>query len=98
MTGCYILANREHVTYRSLFQTISRIFKKSIIFIPVPVFIIQLLIHLTSLFRLPFPVNTENIQGLKKVHFMDPEDSLQKLQLNPVSLEETLQGLISQSN
>lgn len=95
MTGCYILANRQHITYRSLFQTIALIYKKRIIFIPVPVSIIQLLCNITSLLKLPFPVNMENIQGLKTVQFMDPEASLQQLALNPASLEEKLQSLVS---
>jgi nucleoside-diphosphate-sugar epimerase len=98
MAGCYILANRQHITYRSLFQTIARINKKLIIFIPVPVSIIQLLCNITSLLKLPFPVSKENIQGLKMIQFMDPEASLQQLKLNPGSLEEKLQSLVSQPN
>jgi nucleoside-diphosphate-sugar epimerase len=96
LAGRYLLANRQHITYRSLFETIARVYKKRIIFIPVPVSIIQLLIKITSLLKLPFPVNKENIQGLRTVQFMDPEASLQQLQLNPAPLEEKLQNLASQ--
>jgi nucleoside-diphosphate-sugar epimerase len=98
MAGCYILANRQHITYRSIFQTIARVYKKRIIFIPVPVSIVQLFIHITSRLKIPFPINKENIQGLKTVQFMDPEASLRQLQLNPASLEEKLQSMASQSN
>ena len=96
LAGRYILANRQHISYRSLFETIACVYKKRIIFIQVPVFIIQLLIKITSLLKLPFPVNNENIQGLKMVQFMDPEASLQQLQLNPASLEMKLQNMASQ--
>jgi hypothetical protein len=96
MAGRYILANRQHITYRSLFETIACVYKKRIIFIPVPVSIIQFLINIASLLKLPFPINNENIQGLKTVQFMDPEASLQQLQLNPASLEEKLENLASQ--
>jgi nucleoside-diphosphate-sugar epimerase len=96
MAGRYILANRQHITYRSIFQTIARIYKKRVIFIPVPVSIVQLLINITSLLKLPFPVNKENMQGLKTVQFMDPEASIQHLNLNPASLEEKLQTMASQ--
>jgi nucleoside-diphosphate-sugar epimerase len=96
MAGRYILANRQHITYRSIFETIARVYKKRVIFIPVPVSIIQFLINITSLLKLPFPVNNENIQGLKTVQFMDPEASLQQLHLNPASLEEKLQSMASQ--
>jgi nucleoside-diphosphate-sugar epimerase len=96
LAGRYVLANRQHITYRSIFETIARVYKKRILFIPVPVRIIQLLIKITSLLKLPFPVNNENIQGLKTVQFMDPEASLQQLQLNPASLEEKLQNMAAQ--
>jgi nucleoside-diphosphate-sugar epimerase len=96
MAGRYILANRQHITYRLIFQTIARVYKKRLLFVPVPVSIVQALINITGFLKLPFPINKENIQGLKMVQFMDPEQSLQQLNLNPASLEEKLQSMASQ--
>jgi nucleoside-diphosphate-sugar epimerase len=93
ISGNFILANKQLFTYRSFFQTIARIYNKQPFFIPVPMFFLQAIVYVAGKLKLPFPINKDNIQGLKAMRFLHPDDSMHHLQINPITLEEKLQAL-----
>lgn len=93
ISGLFVLANKQRLTYKLFFKIIARFYNKQLLFIPVPVFLLQLVIFGASLFNIPLPVSKENLLGLQSMQFIDPEDSLQQLQLSPVTLEEKLKDL-----
>jgi nucleoside-diphosphate-sugar epimerase len=93
ITGNFILANRQQFTYRSFFKTLARINNRRILFIPIPVLLLQAVIYISNLFNLHLPVNKDNLEGLKAMNYLNPDNSLAQLHLVPLSLEEKTEQL-----
>ena len=93
IAGSFILANRQQFTYRSFFKALARINNRRIFFISLPASLLQIAIYISNLFKLPIPVNNDNLQGLNAMIYMNPENSLTQLHLTPLSLEEKMEQL-----
>jgi nucleoside-diphosphate-sugar epimerase len=93
VTGSFVLANGQRTTYRSFFKTLARINNRRILFIPIPVFLLRAVIYISNLFKLPLPINKDNLEGLNAMNYLNPDESLAQLHLAPLSLEEKSEQL-----
>jgi nucleoside-diphosphate-sugar epimerase len=74
--GIFVLANNERLTYRQVFEMISRVYKRKLYFIPIPVFVLKTIIGISTLLRLQLPVSRENIAGFESLKLFEPSADL----------------------
>lgn len=92
-SGSYTIASPQPYTYRSVYRIIAEKLKIRVTFIPVPFIIPQTILRTVQILHLPFPVNEDNLLGLRKLRYQDTTADLQKLGLRVDDLETTLTKL-----
>ena len=95
LSGKFVLANNEQLTYRQFFNSISRVYGKRFLFVPLPLVLIKLTTIFAEKINLNLPFNREQVYGLKALKMFSPSDTLAKLELKPMTLEEVLLKLKS---
>lgn len=76
MSGRFIIANNECLSFRQLFKISALIFKKPIYTVPVPAFLLQLAINISIKLKLNIPVSSENLDGLRSIIYLQPSEYL----------------------
>lgn len=93
LRGTFILANKEQFSYKEMFKQIASVYGVYLRFLPLPVFPVKMALSISEMMGVKLPVNKENLNGLQSLKYMDPEDSLQRLELEPVTFKEALKKL-----
>ena len=92
-TGKFTLACNQVYTLRELSLAIADKAGKNPLFIPVPYWIVSLIIGVITFLHLPFPVSKENLLGLKQLRAADTGADLEKLGIVPLGLKESIERL-----
>lgn len=95
IVGRFDVAAPPVYTMRQLYETILRNLGITRMLVPVPLGIVQLGVSVLEALRIPFPIRSENVLGLKHMCAFDTVKSLQVLGLNqPVLLEDAVERLL----
>ena len=90
LTGSFVLANDENFSYKEMFKQIASVYDVYLRFLPLPVFPVKMALSISDMIGVKLPVNKENLSGLQSLKYMDPQESLKKLELKPATFKETL--------
>lgn len=93
LTGAYILANTQRLTYREFFRLVAIHYKIKLLYLPIPGRLLSILMDMAAMVGITLPVGKENIKSLESLAYTDPSESLEKLKIEPRSLEDILRGL-----
>jgi nucleoside-diphosphate-sugar epimerase len=69
--GVFHLANIEKTTYKQVIQQVSNQVNKKVIFVPIPIFLLRLLIKVIAYLPNP-PINKDNLEGLLASKYVAP--------------------------
>jgi hypothetical protein len=75
---------------KELFSVIAAKAGKHLWFISIPYWLVGLGIKAIELLHLPFPVSSENLNGLRQLQSYDNTSDLQALGIVPLELKETI--------
>ena len=90
LTGSFILANEENFSYKEMFKQIASVYGVYLRFLPLPVFPVRMALSISDMMGVKLPVSKENLSGLQSLKYMDPRESLQRLDLKPANFKDTL--------
>ena len=90
LTGSFVLANEEKFSYKEMFKQIASVYRVYFRFLPLPVFPVKMALSISEMVGVKLPVNKENLSGLQSLKYLDPQESLVKLDLKPALFRETL--------
>ena len=93
LCGRFILANTERFTYKEFFKVISKVYRKTLFYVPMPISFLKVIAGMAGIAKLKLPFNKENIYSLQTLKELDSFTSIAQLGLQPMSLEEKLKDL-----
>jgi len=88
--GVLTVAHPDVFTYKTFYQTLSRVFSIKTIFIPVPLWLLLTVARLIRIAHLPVGFTEENVLGLKQLRSVDTEHDLATLGVTIMPLAEAL--------
>ena len=94
IAGRYEIATSEVDTMRGLHEAIATGLGVKRTFVPVPLGLIGLAVATLEALRVPFPIRSENVEGLRALRAFDNAKDLERLGLRPRSMRETVAGLL----
>jgi nucleoside-diphosphate-sugar epimerase len=92
LNGCRTLtvANPRIYTYRQFYESLARNINTRVLFIPLPIWLLVVVVKTAHALHLPVSFTEDNIRGLEKLRSTDTTGDLKKLRLQPRSLEKSL--------
>ncbi len=90
LTGTYVVAEPEGLTMRELFAKIAARLNRRCLFVPLPMEETLRLLRLLERWRIPFPLTSENLLGLKAMVPMPSAADLARIGLTVRTAEESL--------
>lgn len=94
LTGSYVVAEPHGPTIKEFFKLMSGLIQKKPFFISLPLnFTLRILRNFESL-RVPFPLTSESLLGLKHMIFVESESDLEKIGVTVRSARESLRDTI----
>ena len=90
LTGSFVLANEENFSYKEMFKQIASVYGVYLRFLPLPVFPVKMALAISDMIGVKLPVSKENLSGLQSLKYLDPQESLKRLQLQPKKFKEVL--------
>jgi nucleoside-diphosphate-sugar epimerase len=90
LTGTFLLAYPQAVTYRGFFKAIANHFHVDLKFIRLPLLLLRVALSFGGFIRLRLPVSKENLYGLQSMREWNSDESMKQLQLSSRSLPEVL--------
>ena len=88
--GVLTVAHPDVFTYKTFYQTLSRVFSIKTIFIPVPLWLLLTVARLIRIAHLPVGFTEENVLGLKQLRSVDTEHDLATLGVTIMPLAEAI--------
>jgi nucleoside-diphosphate-sugar epimerase len=98
ITGQFYVAETQPITYKIFISELAFLLRKRIFFIPVPYFAILGIVWIASQLRIPFPVNSDNVLGLKNLRNFDTKKDMDTFGLQPKNYKESLQILLKSAD
>lgn len=92
-TGLFILCEKDPVTFKEFYKTLCSVFNLKAKFIPIPAFVLSVVIRMMKLVGITPPVDEENLKGLKSMVVVDSGGSLQSLAIKLKTWKESLEEL-----
>lgn len=93
VTGHFLLGSKKVYTLRELYWQIAKTQGKKPLFVPLPYFLFDIALGLAALLRLPLPVSSENLLGLKHLRTFDTEADMSRLGVTLQPLEKVLTAI-----
>ncbi len=93
LCGNYAVAESEAVTMKQLYRMIAGKINATPVFINIPYAVIYPLMRIPEMLRLPLPLTTENLKGLKQLRAFDTDEIQKKLGIRLLSARETIERI-----
>lgn len=93
LTGTLIVAEPKGLEIKDFFKLLAARLNKRCVLVPLPMSLFLALLHVIEKLRIPFPLSSENLLGLKQMKHMPSAQDLARIGLNVKSTEESLKGL-----
>jgi len=94
LSGEYYIAEPIPITLKEFYAELANQLHKKITFISIPLQWMYLVCKILEKFKLPFPVTTENLLGLKQLTAFETKEDLLKLGIHIRSYKESFQTLL----
>jgi NADH dehydrogenase len=93
ITGTIVLAHPEPVPMREFYRSIARADGRRAILLPIPGGLALLAIRALERTGMRLPITSDNLLGIKRLQWFDPEPSARLLGLRPIGFRESLARL-----
>ncbi|CAN5402738.1 NAD(P)-dependent oxidoreductase [soil metagenome] len=90
LSGVLTIANQKVYSYKDFYTQLAEHLGVTVFFIPVPFFVMSLILNLADLLHIKTVVGSDNLLGLRKLRSTDTLGDLVKLSLNPSPLKQAL--------
>jgi uncharacterized protein YbjT (DUF2867 family) len=97
ISGPAILAHPETVSMQDFYRSIADVDSPGKTLVPVSGDIALLAVTALEKFGLQLPLTSENLLGIKYLHYFDPLPDMQRLSLTPLSFQRSLARLTARS-
>jgi len=94
ITGRFEIATAGVDTMRELYETVIETLGLTRTLVPVPLALVGFGVTTLEALRVPFPIRTENVLGLRALRAFDNAKDLERLELRPRPLRETVAALL----
>jgi nucleoside-diphosphate-sugar epimerase len=90
--GRFVLTGKEVIPYKKFFATIAEVYKIKLRYIPLPVWLLKMVIIVGNMLHIKLPVNKENLHGLESMRAS--EGDADQLNIRPLGFKTTLENMV----
>ncbi len=88
--GQFTVATPTVYTYRAFYQTLAKSLGITVIFVPIPYYVLMTVFKTAAFLHLPLNFNEDNLRGLRQLRSADTEPDLRRLGIDVDNLETAL--------
>ena len=93
LTGLLVIAEPEGLTMKQLIRLTADQLRRRRVMIPLPLTPVVMVLRFLEMFRVPFPLSSENLVGLKGLHHVSTAADLKRLNLGVKTAHESIESL-----
>ena len=95
LSGLYTVADPRATTYRDVYSAMAHALGLHVLFVPVPLRVLEFALRAAEASRIPLGVGPDNLRGLSSARHVDTRPDLERLGLRLEPLEESLRRLLA---
>ncbi len=94
LSGKYNVATTEIYTIRDLYKQVADQLHLKRFFVPFPLILLQLIVGVIELLRIPIGIDSENVLGLKHMRSFETKEDLEALGIKLSALKQSIESLL----